>query len=109
MACGLKVKIKEDSFKPEYVIPQLLFQIVTQYSDLAGISYTSTRYDDPNFKDMQQRNFVMIIRNTVADQGYSKELGKLFNMTDTTSPQSGEISISVEHRLKKMEHKSLNF
>ncbi|PEJ62419.1 hypothetical protein CN906_20705 [Bacillus toyonensis] len=43
-ACSVRVKNKRDSFKPEYIIPQLLLQIIRK-SSFDGISYFSTKID----------------------------------------------------------------
>lgn len=44
-ACSIKVKHPKDSFKPEYIIPQLLLQWVRE-STFDGISYFSTKLDN---------------------------------------------------------------
>ncbi|WP_182812686.1 hypothetical protein [Bacillus sp. ME78] len=43
-ACSIRVKNNKDSFKPEYIIPQLLLQIIRK-SSFDGISYFSTKID----------------------------------------------------------------
>lgn len=77
MACGLKVKNETGAFKPEYVIPQLLAQVIRLHmmdGDFDGISYISTKLSQPDFMDMNQRNFVMWIIGAEQEKSYSKYL-----------------------------------
>lgn len=75
VACALKVRKPDCYFKPEYVIPQLLYQAVRAHTtDIAGISYTSTRFSKPDLKDFRQRNFVIFVRNCDQASGYKKDL-----------------------------------
>ena len=101
MACGLKVKNDKDPFKPEYVIPQILFQIISQHSPLMGVSYTSTRYSKPDFRDSLQRNFVFRVPKATQAQGYSKELADLLTCTEPLSPDVNEDVMEVSKRLLK--------
>lgn len=84
VACGLKVR-KKDFFKPEYVIPQLFYQIIRNHGQgFCGISYTSTRYSRPDFTDYQQRNFVLFVRNADKEKGYDIDLA---SRMEATRPQ----------------------
>ena len=102
MACGLKVREERDAFKPEYVIPQLLFQVVSEHSDLMGVSYTTTRTDHPDYKDDKQRNFVLKVPQTNLSKGQSQELALLFKCTLPISPEGDEGIIGVESRLRTL-------
>ena len=102
VACSLKVKDECGVFKPEYVIPQILFQIVKEHSNLQGISYTSTRSERPDFRDRRQRNFVLIVPNASQAKGQSPELASLFRCTEPISPEEGEDACSLEQRLNGM-------
>lgn len=79
VACALKVKDSERPFKPEYVIPQLLTQVVRLHgTGFDGVSYTSTKYDAPDYRNPRQRNYVMFVPFANRRNGYSQELaGKL--------------------------------
>lgn len=75
VACGLKVKNEDSPFKPEYVIPQLFFQIVKlNMPEFAGVSYISTRSENPDFTDMRQRNYVLFVPESSQTQGFSAKL-----------------------------------
>lgn len=75
MACSLKTKKPNSPFKPEYVIPQLFYQVIRQcFSYFSGIAYTSTQYENQDFTDFTQRNLVLFVRNCNQAKGYSKEL-----------------------------------
>lgn len=85
VACGLKVRKAEAFFKPEYIIPQLFYQIIRNYGQgFCGISYTSTRYSTPDFTDYRQRNFVMFVRNADKEKGYDTDLA---SRMEATQPQ----------------------
>lgn len=78
-ACGLKVKNEDSPFKPEYVIPQLFFQIVKMdMPEFAGVSYISTRSSKPDFTDMRQRNYVLFVPEASQTKGYSTQLADKF-------------------------------
>lgn len=108
-ACGLKVKEENKPFKPEYVIPQILFQIINEHSTLMGVLYTSTRMEKPDYRNPTQKNLVLIVPKAFQTDGQSKELAKMFNCTIPVSPNEGENSCSVEKRLLKMELSELTF
>lgn len=79
VACGQKVRKPDACFKPEYVIPQLVFQVIRHYSNIScidGITYTSTKYDDVKFTDDSRRNFVMFITDSIKEKGYSEDLAE---------------------------------
>jgi len=102
MACGLKVKEERYAFKPEYVIPQLLFQVISEHSTLMGVSYTSTRTDHPDYRDGKQRNFVLKVPQTNLSKGQSQQLAALFKCTQPISPEEHESIMEVESRLRNL-------
>lgn len=86
VACALKVRKPDCYFKPEYVVPQVLYQVVRAHStDIYGISYTSTRYPKPDLKDFRQRNFAIFVRNCDQASGYNSQLAAEFS---STQPQT---------------------
>lgn len=103
VACGLHVRDDGKPFKPEYVIPQILFQIVKEHSSLQGISYTSTRVPSPDYRNFQQRNFVLIVPEANMPKGQSKELANIFKCSKPLSPNIGEDAVSFENRIRSME------
>lgn len=104
VACGLKVR-KDEYFKPEYIIPQLFYQFIrnNDIANFKGISYTSTRYDHPDFTDYRQRNYVLFVKHTDHGKGYDDELA---DSLQAITPQSFEyISeddlLKIENELKQ--------
>ena len=85
VACGLKVRQPDAPFKPEYVIPQLLFQVIRLYSNFDGVSYTSTKDSKPDFTDSKQRNYVMYVPYADRETGYSTELAEKLESTKPLS------------------------
>ena len=108
-ACGLKVKEETRPFKPEYVIPQILFQIISEQSDLMGVSYTSTRMEHVDFRDSRQRNFVLIVPKADQSQGQSEVLAESLTCTMPISPEVGEDSLAVERKLNGMKAMKMSF
>lgn len=84
VACGLKVKNPDAPFKPEYVIPQIFYQIVrTNFNSFFGIIFNSTRYEKRDFSDYSQSNFVIFVRDSEKESGYSLALS---NMLEVKGP-----------------------
>ena len=80
LACGIKVNNQKDTFKPEYIIPQVLLQCIikinseggvkyrnaTEKIKIDGIKYFSTHYGDPQiiFKERYLHyNYVLPIQS----------------------------------------------
>lgn len=104
MACGLKVKSPRDAFKPEYIIPQLLAQVVRLHmidSCFDGISYTCTKVNHPDFMDINQRNFVLWITGAEQENGYSKELSKKVLSTPPLRCYPWNSADKIEYKLRK--------
>ena len=99
----------EHGFKPEYVIPQILFQIISERSDLMGVSYTSTRMEHVDFRDSKQRNFVLIVPKADQSQGQSEVLAESLTCTMPISPEVGEDSLAVERKLNGMKAMKMSF
>lgn len=84
--CSIKVKNIEDSFKPEYIIPQLLFQWVSE--NLDGIKYSSSHIDLNKVKHKGQfHNIVLPVKTYDQDKGYCGCLKSLFKGTDVIPMQ----------------------
>lgn len=94
IVCVSSVKVRniDDSFKPEYIIPQLLLQWVREKGDIDGIAYQTTHI---NFKESLSEgeflNLVLPVKeiNTV---GLCNILKQNFKMTQATSVQLDEFS-----------------
>lgn len=101
VACNLKVRNTYDPFKPEYVIPQLLTQIIRLHSSgIIGISYTSTKHKQVDYTDFRQRNFVIYVPYADSSKEYSKDLSKLLYSTKPI-----QCNISANETIKDLENK----
>lgn len=89
--CSVRVKHSDDSFKPEYIIPQLLLQWVNK-EKIDGIMYSSTHID------FQSRKLGSIFYNLVLpvksfkDLGYCDHLSSLFETTEVLPMQLRQFS-----------------
>lgn len=82
-ACSIKVFDRKDFFKPEYIIPQLLLQIVrSEKSTISGIRFSSTHINLNQFRfDGEFYNFAIPVKSE-CDTGYCNDLINSFEMTD---------------------------
>lgn len=110
-ACSIKVANVDDSFKPEYIIPQMLLQWVRNNGDIDGIIYTSTNVtlkEDQEHKNLY--NLVLPVKDN-EDQGLCSSLSSKFLMTPAISRQLLSASSSVgsglrtEDELKRIDEK----
>lgn len=95
IACMVKVSKPKDPFKPEYIIPQLLMELVmeerqkkenkyTARSFLMGIAYTSV-HKSSDFKFASDKSINVAIPAFSPFKGnYSEELCETFQVTDPT-------------------------
>jgi hypothetical protein len=92
---SIKVNNDKDSFKPEYIIPQLLLQWVRNKNNLDGIMYQTTHIDfyEFNFKG-EFVNVVLPVKENKTE-GLCEHLKKKFEMTAATSIQLNELSSPV--------------
>lgn len=91
-ACSIKVKEYSDTFKPEYIIPQLLLQWIRNTGDIDGIKYNSTHIDKTQLLDTAELyNLVLPVKEN-KDEGYCNHLVSLFEITETISKQLLEYS-----------------
>jgi hypothetical protein len=113
-ACGIKVRNKNDVFKPEYIIPQLLLQWVRQNDEIDCIRYYSTnvdRYNSASKGDFS--NYVFPVKNN-EKKGYCSELKGLFRHTEPISWQTyqmatgGQNFIFLEKELLSIDKKISN-
>ncbi|GAB6989905.1 hypothetical protein [Paenibacillus pini] len=78
-ACSIRVKNRNDPFKPEYIVPQLLLQWVQQSAKYDGICYFSTKINHYNFQNIAHfRNYALPVKSS-EDEGYCKEIQNLFH------------------------------
>jgi hypothetical protein len=84
IACSIKTKSDTDTFKPEYIIPQLLLQYVTTEKGVAGIKFPSTRIDYHRIRGVPAYNYVFPVKES-RSTGYCTELVDTFLLTEPTS------------------------
>ncbi|WBO86862.1 RES domain-containing protein [Hymenobacter yonginensis] len=84
IACSIKTRTDGDTFKPEYILPQLLLQYVTAAKGVAGIKFPSTRVDYSKIDGISAYNYVFPVKKS-RSSGYCRELVKLFSLTAPTS------------------------
>ncbi|MBL3889122.1 hypothetical protein IRV22_15490 [Bacillus cereus] len=90
-ACSIRVKNKDDIFKPEYIIPQLLLQYIRQSESIDGISYFSTKIDNYTEETYEiYRNFAFPVQGN-EKTGLCSILKEKFVVTDAVPWQTFEL------------------
>lgn len=80
-ACSIKVKNPSDTFKPEYIIPQLLLQWVNK-NKVDGIIYSSTHIDLNEFNHQGRfHNVVLPVKTSNLETGHCPQLVSMFKAT----------------------------
>lgn len=118
IACTMISDDHNASFKPEYVIPQLLLQYVKEYAyqknkgktkeerEIYGIAYTSVNYKSDGNRGIEYyQNYVLPVLDI--KNPYCSKLESLFEWTDPFCPEywdlgnshEGDIFENVEKRL----------
>lgn len=85
MCCSVKVKDKSDTFKPEYIIPQLILQWIRNNDILDGIQYKSTHISSKVFNENTELINLVLPVKTSKDKGLCKELLNCFESTEVIS------------------------
>ncbi|NHM29917.1 hypothetical protein [Neobacillus terrae] len=93
-ASSVKVNNKHHPFKPEYIIPQLLLQFVTNEKEILGIRYLSVNTSNSVNNFPLHHNFVFPVK-TVAEKGHCKILNDYFELTPGIPWQVFEIHNSL--------------
>lgn len=86
-ACSVKVCNKDDVFKPEYIVPQLVLQRVREDKEVDAIQYSSTKVD-LSMHDGKFHNIVFPVKENekkIIDEGYCEELTTIFESTHPIS------------------------
>ncbi|WP_151087969.1 RES domain-containing protein [Hymenobacter baengnokdamensis] len=85
ITCCIKTKSTTDTFKPEYVIPQLLLQYVTSEKEtMSGIMYPSTKADYGIARGVLLYNYVFPVKD-IQGSGHCSDLAAAFALTEPTS------------------------
>jgi hypothetical protein len=103
--CSIRVLNPGDSFKPEYIVPQLLLQWIQQSSVYDGICYFSTKIDNYNRNNFSlYKNFAFPVKMR-KEKGHCEQLREKFiHITNAVPWQlfllhkgSGETAISERY------------
>lgn len=100
IACSYKVSDSSDTFKPEYIIPQMLMSYIRQRSNIDGVMYPSTKINYLNFKGYHPYNIALPAKKTPTDEDivqgkfYCKELSDSFYWSE---PQIFKKAPSTRH------------
>lgn len=88
LACMVKVANPKDTFKPEYIIPQLLMEYIIKYIDengtIIGVAYTSVHKSDDFDFDSEKSINLVIPAIPSPGKKYSEALCKMFQLTEPT-------------------------
>lgn len=88
---SIKVNNQDDTFKPEYIIPQLLLQWVRNKEDIDGILYQTTHIDLHQTKSKGEfHNIVLPVKENKTN-GLCQKLKSKFEITAATSIQLNEL------------------
>ncbi|WP_127497387.1 hypothetical protein [Paenibacillus glycanilyticus] len=104
MSCSIKVRNTNDIFKPEYIVPQLLLQWVTNRNDYQGICYFSVNTSHSTDNYLLNQNIVIPVKS-VNKKGYCTELMSMFKLTNSAPWQIFNInSMSyIENEINRRE------
>lgn len=93
IASMVQVKNNKDTYKPEYLIPQLLIEWVISHNrdkndpddEILGIKYTSAhKNDDFNFPDTSYDNYAIPVLTPLKSKKYCSRLEEIFHLTTPT-------------------------
>lgn len=81
-ACSIRVKYRDEPFKPEYVIPHLVLQWITNTRNLDGVYYFSVNIDNYYDDQMAAANFVFPAQTVARPSGYCTKLLDAFHLSE---------------------------
>ena len=93
LACSVKVSNYLNSYKPEYIVPQLLMEYIIYKNSkeelfnkfIFGIKYTSVHINnDFNFPDDKFENWAIPVLEPLSDSKYCPILSEFFKITNPT-------------------------
>ena len=93
-SCSIKVRDRESPFKPEYIIPQLMLQIIRSENKWDGIKFSSTHIDRNVMKMAKGEfyNYVLPVKKN-DDEGYCSELCDMFQMSEVLPWQMAAVFV----------------
>lgn len=91
--CSVKVKDYTDTFKPEYIVPQLLLQWIRSNDELDGIRYKSNHIEPSLYKQSGELYNVVLPVKESQSNGHCNKLKDIFDMTEVVSWQLHEFAL----------------
>ncbi len=91
--CSVRVRNNLDTFKPEYIIPQLLLQWIRNNDQIDGIRYKSTHLDKNLYKQKGKLSNLVLPVKENKNTGHCNKLKSMFKMTEVTSWQLYQFAI----------------
>ena len=98
-ACSILCKNPKAAFQQEYIIPQILYQLCSEYNKFVGIKYSSTKtkYVDKNIFPRAMDNYALPAHD-VRRSGYCPKLVSQLMLTKPiTVNQSKDIEINTKN------------
>jgi len=99
-ACSTIVEKPSDTFKPEYIIPQLVLQWVVSERKLDGVQYRSNRIKVDSHSTGSFNNIVVPVLDA-NDTGFCSQLKNKVKLTNPISWQLLDISNSLQNIARK--------
>ncbi|MCW3788248.1 hypothetical protein [Plebeiibacterium sediminum] len=90
LACTVKVLNTKGSFKPEYIIPQLLLEYVSKKDEIDGVKFPSTKVNYSRLEGVKAYNYVFPVRE-ISKDGYCSHLQQKFSLSEPSSLELEEI------------------
>lgn len=90
LSTTIKAKHNNGSFKPEYIISQILLEYVMKNEKIDGIKFPSTKINYKQIVNVKCYNYIFPVK-TNKKEGICKKLEKLFTMSDPTSLEMLEL------------------
>ncbi|PGK33917.1 hypothetical protein CN908_28895 [Bacillus thuringiensis] len=112
-ACSVRVKNTTDTFKPEYIIPQLLLQFIRHDDFFDGVSYFSTKVDNYSAATATlYKNFAFPVQG-VLNKGLCPKLLSKFEVSDAVPWNMFQLYKDSHHcdaheGEKRVEHEFIN-
>ncbi|WP_025118350.1 hypothetical protein [Bacillus sp. H1m] len=112
-ACSVRVKNTTNTFKPEYIIPQLLLQFIRYDGFFDGVRYFSTKVDNYSAETaVLYKNFAFPVQDG-ATKGLCSKLQSKFDVSDAVPWNMFQLYKDSPHCLpnegeKRVEHEFIN-
>ena len=84
-ACSITVKHPDGAFKPEYILPQLLLQWITEEGKFDGVIYFSTHVKDISKAATFATSNIVVPTKEMSNNGHCRTLCDIFRITNPVS------------------------